>query len=329
MERTIMKPRVFVSRRIPQEGLDIVLAACDAEVNENDAHLSQAELIDSVHGKEGLLCLLTDDINDAILGASPQLKVVANVAVGYNNIDVQAATRRKIMVTNTPGVLDDTTADFTWCLLLASARRLAESERYTRAGRYTGWGIMLLCGEDVFGKTIGICGLGRIGRGVAKRARGFEMRILYTDAVRAPVEVERELGAQFVDKETLCREADFITLHVPLLPETHHYVSTKELKLMKKTAHLINASRGPVVDETALVQALRERWIAGAGLDVYEHEPHLAPGLTELDNVTLAPHIASASVETRTKMAVMAATNLIEALQGHRPPNIVNPEILA
>jgi glyoxylate reductase len=329
MERTIMKPRVFVSRRIPQEGLDIVLAACDAEVNEDDAHLSQAELIDRVQGKDGLLCLLTDDINDAILGASPQLKVVANVAVGYNNIDVQAATRRKIMVTNTPGVLDDTTADFTWCLLLASARRLAESERYTRAGRYTGWGIMLLCGEDVFGKTIGICGLGRIGRGVAKRARGFEMRILYTDAVRAPVEVERELGAQFVDKETLCREADFITLHVPLLPETHHYVSTKELKLMKKTAHLINASRGPVVDETALVQALRERWIAGAGLDVYEHEPHLAPGLTELDNVTLAPHIASASVETRTKMAVMAATNLIEALQGRRPPNIVNPEILA
>ena len=324
-----MKPRVFVSRRIPQEALNIVLAACDAEVNGDDEHLSQAELIDRVKGKEGLLCLLTDDITDAILGASPQLKVVANVAVGYNNIDVQAATRRKIMVTNTPGVLDDTTADFTWCLLLASARRLAESERYTRAGRYTGWGIMLLCGEDVFGKTIGICGLGRIGRGVAKRARGFEMRILYTDAVRAPVEVERELGAQFVDKETLCREADFITLHVPLLPQTHHYVSTKELKLMKKTAHLINASRGPVVDEMALVQALRERWIAGAGLDVYEHEPHLAPGLTELDNVTLAPHIASASVETRTKMAVMAATNLIEALQGRRPPNIVNPEILA
>ncbi len=324
-----MKPRVFVSRRIPQEGLDIVLAACAAEVNGDDEHLSQAELIDRVKGVEGLLCLLTDDINDAILGASPQLKVVANVAVGYNNIDVQAATRRKIMVTNTPGVLDDTTADFTWCLLLASARRLAESERYTRAGRYTGWGIMLLCGEDVFGKTIGICGLGRIGRGVAKRARGFEMRILYTDAVRAPVEVERELGAQFVDKETLCREADFITLHVPLLPETHHYVSTKELKLMKKTAHLINASRGPVVDEMALVQALGERWIAGAGLDVYEHEPHIAPGLTELDNVTLAPHIASASVETRTKMAVMAATNLIEALQGRRPPNIVNPEILA
>ncbi|MGH8070445.1 MAG: 2-hydroxyacid dehydrogenase [Candidatus Entotheonellia bacterium] len=325
----MMKPRVFVSRRIPQEGLDIVLAACAAEVNGDDEHLSQAELIDRVKGVEGLLCLLTDDINDAILGASPQLKVVANVAVGYNNIDVQAATRRKIMVTNTPGVLDDTTADFTWCLLLASARRLAESERYTRAGRYTGWGIMLLCGEDVFGKTIGICGLGRIGRGVAKRARGFEMRILYTDAVRAPVEVERELGAQFVDKETLCREADFITLHVPLLPETHHYVSTKELKLMKKTAHLINASRGPVVDEMALVQALGERWIAGAGLDVYEHEPHIAPGLTELDNVTLAPHIASASVETRTKMAVMAATNLIEALQGRRPPNIVNPEILA
>jgi glyoxylate reductase len=326
---TIMKPRVFVSRMIPQEGLDIVLAACDAEVNTDDRHLSQAEMIDKVTDKEGLLCLLTDDIGDAILSASPQLRVVANVAVGYNNIDVQAATHRKVIVTNTPGVLDDTTADFTWCLLLASARRLAEADRYARGGQYTGWGIMLLCGEDVFGKTIGICGLGRIGRGVAKRARGFEMHILYTDAVRAPAEVEYELGAQFVEKETLFREADFVTLHIPLLPETHHYVSVKELQLMKKTAHLINASRGPVVNETALVQALQERRIAGAGLDVYEHEPHMAPGLIELDNVTLAPHIASASVETRMKMAVMAATNLVAALQGRRPPNIVNPEVLA
>jgi lactate dehydrogenase-like 2-hydroxyacid dehydrogenase len=324
-----MKPKVYVSRLIPQEGLDIVRAACDAEVNSDDKPLSQPELIDKVKGKEGLLCLLTDEINDAILAASPQLKVIANVAVGFNNIDVQAASRRKILVTNTPGVLDDTTADFTWCLLLASARRLAEAERYARAGKYTGWGITLLCGEDVFGKTLGICGLGRIGRGVAKRAKGFEMRILYADAVPAPDEVECELGAQFVDKETLFREADFVTLHVPLLPETHHYVSVKELKLMKKTAHLINASRGPVIDELALVQALRERWIAGAGLDVYEHEPQLTPGLTELDNVTLAPHIASASVDTRTKMAVMAATSLVEALQGRRPPNLVNPEVLA
>jgi glyoxylate reductase len=324
-----MRPQVFVSRIIPQEGLDLVLAACDAEVNTEDQHLSPAELRDKVKGKEGLLCLLTDDINEALLDTSPHLKVVANVAVGYDNIDVQAATRRKIIVTNTPGVLDNTTADFTWCLLLASARRLAEAERYARAGKYAGWGIMLLCGEDVFGKTIGICGLGRIGRGVARRAQGFDMRILYTDAVRAPAEVERELGAQFADKETVFRDADFITLHLPLLPETHHYVAVKELRLMKRTAHLINASRGPVVDEVALVQALRERWIAGAGLDVYEHEPHMAQGLLELDNVTLAPHIASASVETRKKMAVMAATNLVEALQGRRPPNIVNPEVLA
>jgi glyoxylate reductase len=325
----VMKPKVYVSRLIPQEGLDIVLAACDAEVNSDDKPLTQEELIDKLKGKDGLLCLLTDEINDLVLGASPRLKVVANVAVGFNNIDVQAASRRKILVTNTPGVLDNTTADFTWCLLLASARRLAEAERYTRAGRYTGWGIMLLCGEDIFGKTLGICGLGRIGRGVAKRAQGFEMRILYTDAVRAQAEVERELGAQFVDKETLFRESDFVSLHIPLLPETRHYVSVKELKLMKKTAHLINASRGPVVDEVALVQALRERWIAGAGLDVYEQEPHLTPGLTELDNVTLAPHIASASVETRTKMAVMAATSLVEALQGRRPANLVNPEVWA
>jgi glyoxylate reductase len=323
-----MKPRVFVSRLIPQDGLDIVLAACDAEVNAHDTHLSEAALIEKVKGRDGLLCLLTDEITETVLEANPQLKIVANVAVGFNNIDVQAATRRKIMVTNTPGVLDNTTADFTWCLLLASARRLAEGDRYTRAGKYTGWGIMLLCGEDIFGKTLGICGLGRIGRGVAKRAQGFEMRILYTDAIRAPADVERELGAQFVDKETLFREADFVTLHVPLLPDTRHYVSVKELKLMKKTAHLINASRGPVVDEAALVQALRERWIAGAGLDVYEDEPRLTPGLVELDNVILAPHIASASVETRTKMAVMAATNLVDGLQGRRPANLVNPEVL-
>jgi glyoxylate reductase len=323
-----MKPKVFVSRVIPQEGLDMVLTACDAEVNVHDTSLSEPELTEKVKGKDGLLCLLTDDITKAFLDANPQLKIVANVAVGFNNIDVQAATRHKIMVTNTPGVLDNTTADFTWCLLLASARRLAEGDRYTRAGKYKGWGILLLCGEDIFGKTLGVCGLGRIGRGVAKRAQGFEMRILYTDAVRAPAEVERELGAQFVDKETLFREADFVTLHVPLLPDTRHYVSVKELKLMKKTAHLINASRGPVLDEAALVQALRERWIAGASLDVYENEPQLMPGLIELDNVTLAPHIASASVETRTKMAVMAATNLVDGLEGRRPPNLVNPEVL-
>lgn len=324
-----MNPKVFVSRMIPQTALDIVTAACDAEVNTADTHLSQAELMARVQGKEGLLCLLTDEINEAILAAGDQLKVVSNVAVGFNNIDVQAASRRKILVTNTPGVLDDTTADFAWCLLLASARKLVEADRFTRAGKFTGWGIMLFCGEDISGKTLGICGLGRIGRGMAKRAKGFDMRILYTDAVRAPAAVEGELDAQFVDKETLFREADFVTLHVPLLPETEHYVSVRELRAMKQTAHLINASRGPVLDEAALVEALREHWIAGAGLDVYEDEPHLAPGLAELENVTLAPHIASASVETRTKMAIMAATSLVEALQGRRPPNLVNPEVLA
>jgi glyoxylate reductase len=324
-----MKPQVFVSRMIPQASLDIIRAVCDAEVNTADTHLAQVELVDKVRDKDGLLCLLTDEIDEGILAASSHLKVVANVAVGFNNIDVPAATRRKILVTNTPGVLDNTTADFAWCLLLASARRLVEADRYTRAGQYAGWGIMLLCGEDVYGKTLGICGLGRIGRGVAQRATGFAMKILYTDAVRAPAEVEREFEVQYVDKETLFREADFVTLHIPLLPETHHYVSAKELRLMKNTAHLVNASRGPVVDEKALLQALRERWIAGAGLDVYEYEPQLTAGLTELDNLTLAPHIASASVETRTKMAVMAATNLVDALQGRRPANLVNPEVLA
>ncbi|RMF85798.1 MAG: D-glycerate dehydrogenase [Nitrospinota bacterium] len=322
-----MKPKVFVSRIIPKPALDMIAQACEMELNEEDKPLSKAELIERIRDKDGLLCLLTDKIDEEVLSANPNLKVVANVAVGYDNIDVAAATRHKVMVTNTPGVLDNTTADFAWTLLMASARRLVQADKFTREGKYKGWGIMLFLGEDVYGKTLGICGLGRIGRAVARRARGFDMRILYTDAVRADPAVEQELGVTFVDKETLLRESDFVTLHVPLLPETYHYISTKELNMMKRTAHLINASRGPVVDEKALVQALREKRIAGAALDVFEEEPKLAPGLAELENVTLAPHIASASVETRTRMATMAAENLIAALSGKRPPNLVNTEL--
>jgi len=314
-----MNPTVFVSRMIPHTALDIVTAVCDAEVNTADTHLSQADLMARVQGKEGLLCLLTDEINEAILAAATQLKVVANVAVGFNNIDVQAASRRKILVTNTPGVLDDTTADFAWCLLLASARKLVEADRFTRAGQFTGWGIMLFCGEDVSGKTLGICGLGRIGRGMARRAKGFDMRILYTDAVRAPAEVEAALDARFVDKETLFRESDFVTLHVPLLPETRHLIDAAELRMMKRTAYLVNAARGPVVNEAALVQALSEGWIAGAGLDVYEEEPKIHPGLLSLPNVVLAPHIASASRDTRLAMATLAVRNCVAVLEG-KPP---------
>ncbi|MDH7499460.1 MAG: D-glycerate dehydrogenase [candidate division NC10 bacterium] len=321
------KPKVFVSRMIPQAALDMLSAQVALEVNTKDEPLNKAELASRLGDKEGLVCLLTDTVDDEVLGSAPALRAVSNVAVGYDNIDVRAATRRKIAVTNTPGVLDETTADFTWALLMATARRVVEADRYARAGKFQGWGIMLLLGQDVHGKTLGICGMGRIGKAVARRARGFSMKILYTDVQRIEEGLERELGVQFVEKETLLRESDFVTLHVPLLPETTHYISRRELALMKKTSHLINASRGPVVDEDALVEALKSHQIAGAALDVFEQEPKIHPGLVNLENVVLAPHIASASVETRTRMATMAAENMIAALKGKIPPHIVNAEI--
>jgi glyoxylate reductase len=232
------------------------------------------------------------------------------------------------MVTNTPGVLDDTTADFTWALLFATARRVVEADQYLRSSKWKGWGLMQFLGYDVHHKVLGICGLGRIGQRVARRAKGFDMRILYTDAIRMPASIEEELGARFVDKPTLLKESDFVTLHVPLISETTHYISTAELALMKPTAILINASRGPVVDEKALVKALQQGKIAGAGLDVYEKEPKVEPALLQMENVVLVPHIASASRETRLKMATMAAENLIAGLTGKRSPNLVNAEVL-
>ena len=324
-----MRPKVLVTRKIFDESLATVAKQCDVESNQRDIPFTPKQLLQKLKGRDGVICLLTDIISDEVLAKNPQLKVVSNVAVGYNNIDVKAATKRGVMVTNTPGVLDDTTADFTWCLILATARGLTGADRTFRSGKWKGWGVMQFLGHDVHHKTLGICGLGRIGKGVARRARGFDMRLLYTDVVRAPEAVERELGVTFVDKKALLQEADIVTLHVPLFPETTHYVGAPELKLMKKTAILINASRGPVVDEKALVKALKEGWIAGAGLDVYEKEPKPAPGLTKLPNTVLAPHVASASIETRRKMSNMAATNCVAGLTGQRPPNLVNPEVLA
>jgi glyoxylate reductase len=298
------------------------------DANQRDVPLTPRQLILRLQGKQGAITLLTDIISDAVLAKCPDLKIVSNVAVGFNNLDVKAATRRGVMMTNTPGVLDETTADLTWCLILAASRGLIEADRYFRSGRWKGWGLMQFLGRDVHGKTLGICGLGRIGTRVAERARGFGMRILYTGRTRATEEVERELGAVFVDRRTLLRESDVVTLHVPLTAETTHYLSTAELKLMKPTAVLVNTSRGPVVDEKALVRALTEGWIAGAGLDVYEREPKPAPGLTRLRNVVLAPHIGSASMETRLKMSNMAVENCLAALTGRRPPNLLNPQVL-
>jgi glyoxylate reductase len=290
--------------------------------------LSPKQLLQKLKGKDGVISLLTDRISDGVLAKNPQLKIVSNVAVGYNNVDVKAATKRGVLVTNTPGVLDDTTADFTWCLILATARGLIGADRTFRSGKWKGWGVMQFLGHDVHGKTLGICGFGRIGKGVARRAQGFDMRILYTDVQRVPEVTEQEHGARFVDKKTLLQESDIVTLHVPLFPETTHYIGVAELALMKKDAILINAARGPVVDEKALVKALKSGRIAAAGLDVYEKEPKPAPGLTKLSNVVVAPHIASASVETRRKMSNMAVANCVAGLTGERPLNLVNPDVL-
>lgn len=322
-----MRPVVFVTRRIPEPGLDLLRTACDVVVNEEDRVLSKAEIIEGVKGKDALLCLLTDEIDAEVLDSNPGLKVVADYAVGYNNIDVEAATRRKIPVTNTPGVLTETTADFAWALLMSAARRVVESDRFTRAGLFKGWAPMLFLGCDVYAKTLGIVGFGRIGEAVSRRALGFSMEVLYYDDRRRDPDEEERLGVSYVPFAELLRRSDFISIHVPLLDSTRHMFGEAEFRAMKKTAILINTSRGPVVDERALVAALKARQIAGAGLDVYEDEPRLGPGLAELDNVVLAPHIASATVETRTRMAVMAAENVLAAIRGEVPPNIVNREV--
>jgi glyoxylate reductase len=299
------------------------------DLHEGDRPLGRTELIARLKGRQGLVCLITDAIDAPLLAACPDLKVVANVAVGFNNIDVAEATKRGVVVTNTPDVLTETTADFAWTLLMATARRVVEADRYVREGKFTQWEFMLLWGGDIHGKTLGIIGFGRIGRAMARRARGFDMRVLYQDAVAADPATERELRATRTDTATLLRESDFVTLHTPLLAETQHLINAQSLKTMKKTAYLVNASRGPVVDEAALAQALKEGWIAGAGIDVFEREPEVHPGLMGLPNAVLAPHIASASSDTRLKMANLAVDNCLAVLEGKTPPTPVNPEALA
>ena len=289
---------------------------------------SRAELLKRVADKEALICLLTEKVNDELLAAAPKLRIVATVSVGFDHIDVDACTRRKVVATNTPGVLDDTTADFAWALLMTVARRVLEGDAWLRSGTWPGWDLDQLVGGDVWGKTLGILGFGRIGRGLARRAYGFNMRILYSDAVRAPANVEEQLRAEYVDRDKLFRESDFISLHVPLLPDTRHLISKENLEKMKPTAYLINTSRGPVVDEAALAEALEAKKIAGAALDVYENEPKVNPALVSRKDVVLTPHIASASVDTRTKMAVMAANNVLALFQGKRPPNALNADAL-
>jgi lactate dehydrogenase-like 2-hydroxyacid dehydrogenase len=318
--------KIFVTRMIPEPGLDLLRKKFDVEINRKDRVLTKKEILQGVKGKDGLLCLLTDPIDRDVICAEPRLKMIATYAVGYDNIDVRAATTQGIPVSNTPGVLTDTTAEMAWALLFSVARRIVEGDTFTRAGKFNGWAPLLMLGQDVSHKTLGVIGAGRIGTAFALKSKGFNMDILYVDEKTNRV-LERELNAKKVDLSELLACSDFVSLHVALTPSTYHLLGKKELHMMKTTAILINTSRGPVVDEQALVKALQEKWIFGAGLDVYEHEPTIEKELIALNNVVLQPHSASATTETRTNMAIIAAKNMITGLAGQMPPNCVNPEM--
>jgi len=320
------KPKVYSTHQLFEEARKILDSNCEMQYWTDSERPPRDEVLRRVKDKEGLVCLLTEKINEEFLRSAPKLRIASNVAVGYDNIDVDACTKRGVVATNTPGVLDETTADFAWTLLMAVARRVAEGEALARSGNWKGWNLDQLCGADVWGKTLGIVGFGRIGRSVARRASGFQMKVIYTDAVRVSEEVEKSLNAEFRDMNALLTEADFVSLHVPLLPETRGLFDAPKILRMKPTAFLINTSRGPVIDEAALVATLENKKIAGAALDVFENEPFIHPGLKR-PNVVLTPHIASASIETRTKMAVIAANNIVALFEGQRPPNILNPNI--
>ncbi|HEY4817308.1 MAG TPA: D-glycerate dehydrogenase [Candidatus Acidoferrum sp.] len=321
------RPKVLATRPLFPAAQGILNASCEVDYWSQPERISKEELFRRVNDKDGLVCLLTEKVNEELLAAAPKLRIAANVAVGYDNITVADCTKRGVAATNTPGVLDETTADFAWTLLMAVARRLGEGEALARSGAWKGWDLDQLVGADVWGKTLGLVGFGRIGRAVARRAGGFQMKVIYHDAVRVPLDVERGFHAEYRDLRTLLGEADFVSVHVPLLPETRGLFNGKTFSQMKPSAFLINTSRGPVVDEGALVQALETKKIAGAALDVYENEPLIHAGLKR-PNVVLAPHLASASLETRTKMACMAAENVVALFKGRKPPNILNPEVL-
>lgn len=321
--------KVLLTRKIPQPAIDYLLEnGIDLEINAEDRVLTHSEIKERVKGKDGLICLLTDPIDGEIMeAAGPKLKIIANYAVGYNNIDLQEATRRKIPVTNTPGVLTETTADLAMALLLSIGRKIVESDKFTRDGKFTGWGPMLHLGNDIHGKTLGVIGCGRIGSAVARRAaRGFDMKVLYNNTKQLP-DLEKELGLEFASVEEILKESDYVTLHVPLTEKTKHMIGEKELALMKPSAFLINTSRGSVIVESALVKALQEKKIAGAALDVYEFEPKLSPGLKELDNVIVTAHIGTGTIDTRTKMGLMVGENLLAGLNNKQPANCVNPQI--
>jgi glyoxylate reductase len=321
-------PKVLLTRRLPAEGMKLLNQYFDLEVNPLDEVMPRSQLAKSIQDKEGLVCLLTDDIDSEIIQKAPNLRIVANYAVGFNNIELTAVNKRKIPVTNTPDVLTEATADLTMGLLLSVARRIVEGDSFVRAERFRGWAPELLLGSDVHRKTLGIIGMGRIGQAVARRAHGFGMAVLYYDKKRLPEDLEKTMDIKYREVMQLLGESDFVSIHAPLTDDTRHLISDAELKVMKRTAYLINVARGAIVDEEALVKALRNGDIAGCGLDVYENEPVVTPELLEMPNAVLAPHIGSASLEARTKMALLVVENLVAVLiDNERPPDVVNPEI--
>lgn len=319
-----MKPSIFVTYPLAKSAIQKLRTYFEVDMNAEPRTLTQEELIHKCQHKEGVLCLLTDVINKTVIEACPSLKVISNYAVGYNNIDINMANNRKIPVYYTPGVLTDATADLTLALILATTRRIVEADAFLRAGKFTGWSPDLLLGFEITGKTLGIVGMGRIGLAVAKRAKAFNMSVIYT------ARHDKALGEyEYVSLDTLLEKADIVSLHLPYTPENHHLINAQRLARMKKTAFLINTARGPIVDEAALVHALKKGDIAGAGLDVFEEEPKVHPDLLKLSQVVLLPHIGSATEDTRTNMALMAAENLIQFFFGQKTDNLVNPQALA
>ena len=320
------KAKVLLMHPILDPGPAILAEAAEVVAYPSNRPLDEQNIRAAAEGCIGIVSHLKDPIGPTVL-STPGLRCVSNVAVGFDNIDIASATARKVMITNTPGVLDDATSDFAFTLIMATARRVVEADHFLRSGQFRGWAIDMMLGVDVFGATLGIVGMGRIGRGVAHRAKGFNMRVLYYDPQPLPREAEEQLGATHVELNRLVAESDFISVHTPLTQETMHLISTPQFNAMKRTAVLVNTSRGPVVDEAALVEALKARKLAGAGLDVFEREPAVHPGLLSMPNVVLTPHIASATVNTRSEMSAMAARNMATAVRGGRPPNLLNPEV--